>query len=528
MVFSSREATHLLHRCTTLVHLYQAHALLLKSSLDRDLFLIGALLRRCFSLSSPHSLSYGLSLFSHLPNPDPFLWNTLISAFLRFGHPSHSLFFFRQMRQSGATLDSFSASLAAQASAAARNPSAGASLHSLQTKLGFSQDLFVQTALVEMYSATGAISLARKVFDEITQPDLVACNVMLGKLLLWGDLGAACRLFEDMPTRDVISWNTMIHRFAISGDLSAARELFERCPVKDMVSWSSMIAGYARRGACAEALALFQQWQAAGGIGDSKVDIGEKMGTAVMDLCAKCGDIDSALAMFRKMEKKDVFAWSAMIAGLASHGRAGAALELFSLMLSHGVKPNGGTFVAVLSACNHGGMVEAGRGFFSSIGEVHGISHSMEHYGCMVDLLGRAGHLQEAREVIMAMPFQPDAVIWRSLLGACRAHRNLEMAGEAAMEVMKMEPQVEGNYVLLCDVLAQGRKWDAVAGVRKMMKEKSLRKRSPGRSSIVIDGEVYGFFAGDQSHPHSNEIYRVLDGMRSSISRNVSQAVGDD
>lgn len=550
----------LLHRCSTLDHLRQAHALLLKSALHRRPFLLAKFLRRCFSLLSPEALPYGLSLFHRHPNPDGFLCNTAIAAHLRAGRPAESLRLFRRMQRLAVPVDSFGVSLSVQGAAASRDARAGGALHGQAAKRGFSADVFVQTALVEMYARAGGISMARQVFDEMPLRDMVAHNVMLGEYVSCGEIPAARKLFEEMPCRDLVSWNTMIHGLAVSGDLAGAREIFERSGERDVVSWSSMISGYARRRLPGEALKLFREMQVAGvspdkvtmasllsAAGDlgalatgrmihdyvnkNRMEIDVKLGTSLLDMYAKCGDIESSLVVFERMKEKDVFAWSAMIAGLANHGRAESALELFSEMLSQGVEPNGSTFVGVLSACNHAGLVSRGRAYFNSMAGAHGIVPTIEHYGCLVDLLGRAGHLQEAREVIMAMPVEPDAVLWRALLGGCRVHKNLELAREAALELVKMEPRVEGHYVLFCNVLAQASRWDGVAGVRRTMRESGIRK-VPGSSSVEVDGVVHAFIAGDRSHPRSEEIYAVLDEMSWSTGKkltgDVTGAVEDD
>ncbi|RVW33607.1 Pentatricopeptide repeat-containing protein [Vitis vinifera] len=204
---------------------------------------------------------------------------------------------------------------------------------------------------------------------------------------------------------------------------------------------------------------------------------------------AKCGDIDNSLRVFNGMNNRDVFAWSAMIMGLANHGFGELALDHFSKMISEDIKPNDVTFIGVLSACSHIGLVDEGWTYFTSMSKVYGVSPKIEHYGCVVDILGR-GRLEEAKELIRSMPFAPDAIVWRALLGACRIYKNVEIAEEATVNLLELEPHVDGNY------------------------------KVPGSSSIEVDNAVHEFVAGDQSHPESKKILRMLSEITARLKAN--------
>lgn len=264
--------------------------------------------------------------------------------------------------------------------------------------------------------------------------------------------------------------------------------------------------------ACADIGALGMGKMAHEYLERNKIELDLKLGTALVDMYAKCGDIRNSLGVFNDLQHRDVLTWSAMILGLANHGRGKAALELFTDMVSSGVGPNNITLVGVLIACSHVGLVDQGREVFSYMSTKYGISPTIEHYGCMVDLLSRGGHLEEALRLIENMPFEPDAVVWRALLGGCKIHKNVKLAEEAVAHLVQLEPYVDGHYVLLCNIYAQAKRWDGVANVRKRMRELNIC-RVPGSSSIEVDDAVHEFVAGDGSHPKSAEIYAMLTEM---------------
>ncbi|KAF8414234.1 hypothetical protein HHK36_002234 [Tetracentron sinense] len=529
----------LLQDSTKLHHLLQIHAFIIKTSLDRNNFVLAKFLGRIFSCSSSRNLPYARSLFDRIPSPDTFIWNTMIRAYLNAQKPQESVsLFFQMWLRDGIAVDSFSLSLVLQACGRSFDNRNGQSIHTQVLKLGFGSDLFVQTALIEMYAKFGIVDNSRKTLDEMNEPDIVSYNVLLAEYVRVGEIDSARKLFDTMPDRDLVSWNTMIHGYATHGDVGAARELFDITNERDLVSWSSMIAAYAKTRQSNEALRLFHEMQLANLMPDSvtmasvvsacgdvgalgmgkmiheyiernRIEIDMKLGTSLVDMYAKCGDIDLSLRVFGKMDNRDVFTWSAMIIGLANHGYGEVALDHFSVMISEKIKPNDITFIGVLSACSHVGLVDKGWTYFSSMSDVYGVTPKIEHYGCMVDVLSRAGRLQEARKLIRNMPFAPDAIVWRALLGACRIYKNVELAEEAVVNLLELEPQVDGNYVLLSNIYSQAKRWEEVVNVRRVMRGRSIQK-VPGSSSVEIDNAVHEFVAGDKSHRKSKEIYQML------------------
>ncbi|KAF8679161.1 hypothetical protein HU200_045927 [Digitaria exilis] len=485
--------------------------------------------------------------------PDAFLLTAAMRGYLRACLPLQALLLLRSLLPRAPRLigNSFSLSLALQATAAVSAESVpaalglshgAASLHARALKSGFAAaDLFVRTALVEAYAKSGRADLARAAFDEAPRRDVFLTNVMLAAYVARGEVAEARKVFDGMRDRDMVSWNTMIHGYAVKGEVSTAREIFDRMDDKDAFSWSSMMSAYAKSRRSKEALELWREMRVArvapdcitmvsvlsacGDMGalavgaevhqfveSNGIEVDVKLGTALIDMYAKCGDIENSLRIFRSMPAKDVLTWSSMIIGLANHGLGHDALSLFSRMVLEGLHPNEITFIGVLIACTHLGLVSDGKKYFSSMKVVHGVAPKVEHYGCMVDLLGRSGHIEEARQLIRDMPFEPDAVIWRALLGACRIYKNVEVAEEAMAKLRVLDPHADGHYVLLSNIYAQANSWEGVAEMRKVLRRENIQ-RIPGRSSIEWENTIHVFVSGDRSHPRSEEIYKMLEEM---------------
>jgi pentatricopeptide repeat protein len=334
---------------------------------------------------------------------------------------------------------------------------------------------------------------------------------------------------REMPARDLISWNTMMAGYFQHGRLMDAHCLFHGMPEKDVVSWTGMIAGYTQNGHSEEALKLFLKMKQQG-INPNRstfasvlsacasiaaLEQGKQIhdhilkteyssdvvvGNALVTMYSKCGRINVAYQVFGQMTEQDVVSWTAIITGFAQHGSGKKALELFDRMQQVGIKPNHVTFVGVLTACSHSCLLDEGWQHFYSMTRDYGITPGVDHYACMVDLLGRMGLMTEAEDFIKNMPLQPDPVVWKALLGACAVHRNLEVGERVAKELFKLEPQNSAAYVLLSNIYATTGRWDDVTKVRFMMKNIGVQKEA-GCSWIEIKNKVHAFIVGDRSHP---------------------------
>lgn len=243
-----------------------------------------------------------------------------------------------------------------------------------------------------------------------------------------------------------------------------------------------------------------------------KVDV--VLGTSLIDMYAKCGSIERAKCIFDHMgpENKDIMAWSAMITALAMHGLSGECLELFAKMVNDGgrVRPNAVTFVGVLCACVHGGLVSEGNHYFKRMKEEYGVSPLIQHYGCMVDLYSRAGLIEDAWGVVKSMPMEPDVMIWGALLSGARMHGDIETCEISVKKLIELDPKNSGAYVLLSNVYAKLGRWGEVRHLRDLMEVRGIKK-VPGCSLVEIDGVLHEFFVGDDSHPETQNIHRMLE-----------------
>lgn len=381
-------------------------------------------------------------------------------------------------------------------------------VHASVLKHGFETDPHVQSCLIYMYAELGLLNCARKVFDEIPQPDFVIMTAMVTACAKSSEVGFARLLFDSMPQKDPIAWNAMISGYAQCGQSREALNLFNLMQMEgvkiNQVSLVSVLS------ACSHLGALDQGRWVHAYIGRNNIAVTVSLGTALIDMYAKCGDMNKAMDIFWGMKEKNVYTWSSAMGGLAMNGFGRKCLELFALMKQGGVLPNEVTFVSILRGCSVAGLVEEGRMHFNSMREEFGLEPLFEHYGCMVDLYGRVGRLNEAWDFINQMPVKPHAGAWGALLNACKIHKNKELGELASRKLVELESKNHGAYVLLSNIYADSKNWDSVSNVRQTMKAKGVRKL-PGCSVIEVNGEVHEFLVGDKSHPRYCEIEAKLD-----------------
>ncbi|KQK14802.1 putative pentatricopeptide repeat-containing protein At5g40405 [Brachypodium distachyon] len=425
-------------------------------------------------------------------------------------------------------------------SAASASPSAYShhlpSLHAVCTKLGFLLCTRTNNAFIQGYCSAGRVTDARRVFDGMPRRDTVSFNSMIHGYAVSGDVGSAQRLFERVLAPTPVTWTSMVAGFCRAGDVESARRVFEEMPERDLVSWNAMISGCVGNRLPVEALCLFRWMMEEGFVpnrgtvvsvlsactGAGALETGkwvhvfvekkrlrwdEFLGTALVDMYAKCGAVELALEVFTGLRARNTCTWNAMINGLAMNGYSAKALDMFRQMELNGtVAPDEVTFVGVLLACSHAGFVDAGKEHFYTIPQKYGVELILEHYACMVDLLARSGHLQEAHKLITEMPMKPDVVVWRALLGGCRLHKNVKMAENVISE---MEATCSGDHVLLSNLYAAVGRWNGVEDVRRTMRSKGIEK-IPGCSSVEMDGSIHEFISGDKSHPSYDDIHAKL------------------
>ncbi|KAG6490025.1 putative pentatricopeptide repeat-containing protein At5g40405 [Zingiber officinale] len=389
--------------------------------------------------------------------------NCLIKSYIRSNDHHRSVLLFVAMLKASVFPDLFTFPPLIKSAVQLHLLGFGLSLHGCVTKIGCDSDVFVNTALVSMYCSFGHVRDAERMFDE-------------------------------MPHRNSVTWNAMITGYVNNRRFREAHELFSRM----IRSGSELgeVTMVCALTACSHLGALRQGIWIHNYIKNHRLTVNVFVGTALIDMFMKCGVVDEAVKVFRAMRVRNDFTWNTLMSGYAMNGGGEAALGVFNEMIAENIKPNGITFLAVLCACCHHGFVDHGRKFFISMEKDFGLQPRIKHYGCMVDLLGRAGLLKEAYGLIQTMPMKPDAAIWRALATACKIHGDLELGGLAIRKLLELEPCSGENYVLLVNLLARDQRWTAIGKVRQMMRQRGIKK-DPGCSSIEIDGVVHEFLVTD-------------------------------
>ncbi|XP_057493464.1 putative pentatricopeptide repeat-containing protein At5g40405 [Actinidia eriantha] len=494
----------LVKSCTSLREIKQVQTQLLINGLLNDPHLHGQFVAS-IALKHPNFLDYSTQVLNQSQNPTLFAFNSMIRAHSKSSNPQRSFIFYNQILQSSHNLhpDNYTFNFLVRTCTQLLARETGLGVHGAVVKHGFETDPYVQSGLVYMYAELGLLGCARKVFDEIPEPDLVTQTAMVGACAKSGDVDFARVMFDEMPQRDPVAWNAMISGYAQCGQSREALNLFHQMQIEGVkINEVPMVSVLS---ACSHLGALDQGRWAHAYIERNKIPMTVTLGTSLIDMYAKCGDMDKAMEVFWGMTEKNVYTWSSAMGGLAMNGFGLECLEVFSIMKQRRVQPNEVTFVSVLRGCSVAGLVEEGRMHFDSMRNVFGLEPLFEHYGCMVDLYGRAGRLSDALDFINKMPVKPHAGAWGALLNACKIYKNTEMGELASRKIVELESKNHGAYVLLSNIYADSKNWDRVSNVRQTMKAKGVRKL-PGCSVIEVNGEVHEFFVGDKSHPRYDEI----------------------
>ncbi|CAL5010177.1 unnamed protein product [Urochloa decumbens] len=403
------------------------------------------------------------------------------------------------------------------------------------------RDVTSWNTMVSGLSKNGALEEAKAVFKAMPVRNAVSWNAMVAAIACSGDMVAAEEWFRNAPEKkDAVLWTAMVTGYMDAGDVQKAMEFFEAMPVRNLVSWNAMVSGYVKNSRAGDALRVFKTMIGNANVQPnastlssvllgcsnlSAVEFGRQIhqwctklplsrsmtvGTSLVSMYCKCGNLDDACRLFDEMCRRDVVAWNAMISGCAQHGDGRKAIKLFGKMKDEGVVPDWITFVAVLTACIHTGLCDFGMRCFETMQGVYGIEPRIEHYSCMVDLLCRAGLLERAVNMIRSLPFEPHPSAYGTLLTACRIYKNLEFAEFAAVKLIEQDPQNAGAYVQLANIYAIANRWADVSRVRRWMKDNAVVK-TPGYSWIEIKGVRHEFRSNDRLHPQLDLIHDKLD-----------------
>lgn len=454
----------------------QVHSQVVVNGMLQNLIVANKLL---YIYAHHKALGDAYALFHGMRERNAVTWSVMVGGFAKVGDYTTCFGIFRELIRCGITPDNYTLPFVIRACRDMADLLTGKLIHGIVLKHGLNADHFVCAALVDMYAKC-------KVIDDARQ------------------------LFDNMSSRDLVSWTVMIGAFADSRNAYESLVLFDRMTeegiVADKVAVVSVVYACAKFGAMHKARFVHDY------ICRNKFSLDVILGTAMIDMYAKCGSIGSARDIFDRMREKNVISWSAMIGAYGYHGHGREALEIFKMMLSSGILPNSITFISLLYACSHAGLVEEGLRFFWLMWDEYSVRPDVKHYTCMVDLLGRAGRLDEALKLVESTEVEKDEGLWGALLGACRIHGNVDLAEMAANSLLQLEPQNPGHYVLLSNIYAKAGRWKDVARIRDLMSQRSLKK-IPGSTWIEVHNTIYQFSAGDKNHPRSEEIYGMLESL---------------
>ncbi|XP_015888602.1 pentatricopeptide repeat-containing protein At2g03880, mitochondrial [Ziziphus jujuba] len=560
----------------------QIHGYTLKTKFDSDVFVVTGLVDMYAKCRRILEAEY---LFNMLPGKKSHvMWTAMITGYSQNGDGYAAISCFRDMQAEGIESNQFTFPSILTACAAVLSLDFGAQVHGCIVKSGFGANVFVQSALVDMYIKCGDLDSAKKALNNMDVDDVVSWNSMIVGCVRQGFLEDALSLFEKMHARDMkidhftypsvlnsfaamkeikaansvhgmiiktgfeaykLVGNALVDMYAKHGNLDCAFQVFNRIPDKDVISWTSLVTGYAHNGSHENAIKLFRDMRLAGIYLDQFVissivsacaeltilEFGKQIhanfiksglqshlsvDNSFVTMYAKCGCIEDANRVFNSMHVRDVITWTALIVGYAQNGKGKDSLQFYNQMIATGTNPDFITFIGLLFACSHAGLVEKGQYFFESMNKVYGITPSAEHYACMIDLLGRSGKLNEAEELLNQMVMEPDTTVWKALLAACRKHGNIELGEKAAKNLLELEPSNSVPYVMLSNIYSKAGRWEDAARIRRLMKSMGISKE-PGCSWIEMNGQVHMFMSEERGHPRASEIYSKLDEIMISI-----------
>ncbi|CAL5376763.1 unnamed protein product [Camellia sinensis] len=524
---------NLLNSCSSLSDLKRIHALIITNGSHKNLLLSTKLITLARYVVP--TMDYACKLFDLMPERDLFLWNTMIRGYADLGPCQEAIVLYRVMHLIGLLPDSYTFPSVVRSCAVLSALMEGREVHCNIIKNGFDLDVFVQSSLITMYSQSGEIFNSELIFGEMVVRNIVSWTALIAGYVQNGFFEKGLGVFREMVALgtqpnaitlvsilpacaglEFLNLGKLVHgcavKLGVDSDISLINTLIAL--YGNLVSWNAMIAAYGQTNADWFAIKLFRRMliekvefdyitmvsviSACANLGalntgkwihklvrNKGLETNVSITNALIDMYAKCGNIDLASDAFNKLPHKSVVSWTSIIGACASHGHGDDALTLFTKMKEEGIRPNSFTFISVLTACRHSGLVEEGKKHFESMTKDYSIGPAVQHCACMVDPLGRAGQLVEAYEFIENMPSGPNIGVWGALLGACRIHGNLELAELVADRLHQLEPQTVSFYVLMTNIYAEAGRWEDIARLRKSMEERELKK-IPGHSLVEV------------------------------------------
>ncbi|XP_028762842.1 pentatricopeptide repeat-containing protein At4g02750-like [Neltuma alba] len=446
------------------------------------------------------------NLFDEMPVKDVVSWNIMLSGYQRTGNIRGLCKSFLQMGRVSVAPNNYTISTLLTAVVNTDFNVLAHQIHARAVHTALNLDIIVGSALITAYASLGEKNALGGVFDELLTKDVTSWNAIVSGYMEIGSFADAQRTFDLMPEKDIISWTTLVNGYIRNKQIDKARSIFNAMKERNVVTWTTMISGYVQNMRAMEALELFILMLKSesrpnhftfSSVLDACADcsyllMGQQVhqnfiksgipediviSTSLVDMYAKCGDTDAAFCVFESIPRKNLASWNSIIGGYARHGLANQALKEFNRLIETGLTPNKITYVNVLSACVHAGLLEEGEKHFIAMQRNYGIQTEMEHYTCMVDLYGRAGQLQKAQEMIKNMPFEPDVVLWSALLAACVLHSNVELGEFAAQKMRELQKNHSASYTLLSKIQGEKGRWSSVNELREKMRKRQIQKQ---------------------------------------------------
>ncbi|PWA65720.1 tetratricopeptide repeat (TPR)-like superfamily protein [Artemisia annua] len=465
----------------------QLHSWVVKMGLCLDVYVGCSLLDMYAKCDSREPMEDARKVFERMRDHNVTTWTAMITGYVQSGGLDRTAIelYCKMITQGDVLPNHFTYSSLLKVCGSLSNLEAGRQIHNHAVKSGLVSVNCVGNSLISMYARSGSMEDAQKAFEILLEKNLISYNAIVDGYVKNTSSDDAFKMFNKVEETQ-----TGVDSFTFASLLSAAASL----------------------GAVGKGEEMHARLVKAG------LDSNQRVCNSLISMYSRCGDIEAAARVFDKMKERNVISWTSIITGYAKHGLAKSALEKFDQMLKAGVKPNEVTYIAVLSACSHVGMVDEGLKHFSSMYSEHKITPKMEHYACVVDLLGRSGSLEKAVDFIESMPLKADALVWRTLLGACQVHGNTELGKLCAEMITEQDPDDPSAYILLSNLYASKGQWEKVVKIRKTMKEKNLIKEA-GCSWIEAENQSHKFYVGDTFHPRVHEIYKELDQLVTDIKK---------
>ncbi|XP_057515645.1 pentatricopeptide repeat-containing protein At5g59600-like [Amaranthus tricolor] len=509
------ELSTILQRCTKLKILIvakQIHGMLITNGIDVKKMSLDAKILGVYA--SCGNMRYAHQLFVKMPSPNVFAFNWMISVMAFHGYYQEALEYFFLMQKIEIFPNKYTFSVVLKACVGLLDLNKGREVHGLMNKMGLEGDVLVCNGLIDMYCKCGIIHYARRVFDGMLSKDVASWTSMISGYINTGKLDEAVVLFEGMKMEGLdpneFTWNVLMNGFAQRGDKKGALELFSRMSkagmCHDLVTWNALISGFARGNQPTEALKLFRDMLVSGVrpnhvtvtgllpvyglmgfpqrgrelhglIYRQSLEVNVYVVSALIDMYSKSGNVKAARNVFKGTHFKNVALWNVIIGCLGKHGVVYDAIRLFDEMQKNGFRPNEVTLVCVLSACSHGGLVQEGMEIFRSMKEKYHVEATKEHYACVVDLLSRAGEVEEAYELMKRMPMEATESIIGAFLNGCRIHGRRDLADRITDYLLNGNVKKPGAFVTLSNIHAAEKEWQEVHNVRKLMKGEGINKK---------------------------------------------------